>query len=152
MRALVFESQSRSDSSRKTFIDEIDATSTSVMCRIANRTLFESGRRTRNADDKMSAPVSIGNLAEERTQHFLCDFEVENCSATDWSMDFQAAWLATKKFDRLVAHADDFAIVTIDCNNRWLVEENSFARLIYESVDGAQIYSELVIEKLLNEL
>jgi hypothetical protein len=67
-------------------------------------------------------------------------------------MDFQSAWLATKKFDRLVAHADDFAIVTIDCNNRWFVEENSFARLINESVDCAQIDSELVIEKLLNEL
>jgi hypothetical protein len=67
-------------------------------------------------------------------------------------MDLEAAWLATEKFYRLVAHADDFAIVAIGCNNRWLVEENSFAGLINESVDCAQIYSELVVEKLLDEL
>jgi hypothetical protein len=67
-------------------------------------------------------------------------------------MDLKAAWLATEKFHRLMAHADDFAIVAINCDNRWLVEENSFSRLINESVDCAQIDSQLVLEKLLDVL
>ena len=67
-------------------------------------------------------------------------------------MYLESTWLAAQEFHRLMAHTDDFTIVAIDCDNRWLVEENSFARLIDESVDGAQIDSELVVEKLLNEL
>jgi hypothetical protein len=50
-----------------------------------------------------------------------------------------------------VTNADDLAIVAIERDNRRLVQEDPFAGLIDECVDGAQIYSELVPEKLLKK-
>jgi hypothetical protein len=48
-------------------------------------------------------------------------------------------------------HRDDFAIVTIDGHYRRLIKHDAAVGTIYESVDGTEIYSELVFEKRVDE-
>src|SRR4026208_515931 len=51
-----------------------------------------------------------------------------------------------------MSHRHDLTVVTIDRDDRRLVQQNSLVGLVDEGVDSAQIDSKLVLEELLNEL
>src|SRR5689334_11286506 len=99
----------------------------------------------------MTKANAIGYLADKRAQHFACDFEVVNRSAMDWPVYFNSARLAAQQLECLVTNADDLAVVAIERHHGRLVQKDSFAGLIDECVDGAQIYSQLISEKLLDK-
>jgi hypothetical protein len=117
VRALIVKSKTGAESSSKSFIDQIDLSSTGVVCCVTYRTLLDGRSGTRYADDEMTTFVSIARFTDERAQHLLRDVEVENSAGTDGSVYFQTTWLTAQKFDCLVAHANDIAGVTIDCDH-----------------------------------
>jgi hypothetical protein len=67
-------------------------------------------------------------------------------------MHFNAARLTAQEFECFVTNGNDLTIVAIERHNGGLVHKNSFAGLIDECVDCAQIYSELISEKLFDKL
>src|ERR1051325_989271 len=100
----------------------------------------------------MAPANSVGHLADERSQHFLRDFEVENRATADGPVHFDAARLAAEQLQCFMAHANHRAVVAIDRHHRWLVQQNAVVRLIDEGVDSPEIDRELVLKKLLNKL
>jgi hypothetical protein len=69
----------------------------------------------------------------------------------NWPVHFNPTRLTAQKLECLVTHTNDFAVVAIERYNGRLVQKNSLAGLIDECVDSAQIYSQLISEKLLNK-
>src|SRR5689334_4886230 len=97
MCALVVEREAGAKSCSKAFIHQIDATTTCFMDRVAHRTLLNRGSRSGNADDEMPAPEPVGHVTDERAQHLLGHFVIEDRAGANRSMDLDAARLAPKK-------------------------------------------------------
>src|SRR5215213_3188328 len=114
MRTLVVESEAGTDTRCESFIHQINATTTRIVHRIANRALLDGSGRARNTNDEMTEAKAVSHLAYKLAQHFLRDFEVENGAATNWPVHFDTARLAAQKLDCLVSHADDLAVVAVE--------------------------------------
>src|SRR5215216_6751083 len=100
----------------------------------------------------MTEPKTVSHLADQSAQHFLRDLKIDNVAATNRPVHFNATRLAAQKLQRLVANANDLAIIAIERHNRRLVQDDPFAGLIDECVDCAQIYSKLIPEKFFDKL
>src|SRR5689334_11604464 len=99
----------------------------------------------------MTEAKAVSHLADKTAQHLACDFEVENRSAVNGPVYFNPTRLTAQQLQGLVTNRDDLSVVTVHCNNRRLIQEDSLPGLINECVDGAQIYSNLVSKKLLDK-
>jgi hypothetical protein len=152
MCAFVVESQTRADSRRQSLVDQIYASASRIVYGIAHRTLFDGRCRSRNADNEMPALESIGHTADERAQHLLRHFEIVDRSRTNWAVDFDSARLTSEEPKGLVPDGDNFTVVAIDGDYRRLIQHDTVVRTVNESIDSAQIYSEVIFEEHLDEL
>src|SRR5689334_15749429 len=108
---------------------------------IAYRTLLNGRRRTRSANNEVSTPVTVSHTADERAQHFLRHFIIEDGARANRPMHFNAARLATEQPQRFVTDRNDFPVISVDGHDRRLIQNHTTIRLIDERVNSAQIYS-----------
>ena len=92
---LVIQRQSRTKSRRQPFVDQIDAAGAHIASGLTYRTLLDGSRRSGNANHHMRAPVSIPTR-RRKAFNILRNFEIVDCAAADWSMDFSLAWLTAQ--------------------------------------------------------
>src|SRR5690349_15943777 len=97
MRAFVVETDTRAETRRESFVDELDTTAARIASSVTHRTLFHRCCRTEYTDDEVAAHVSVHRAAQKRAQHLPCHFEVVNSAATNRAMDFDAAWFAAQQ-------------------------------------------------------
>src|SRR6185369_7029281 len=103
MRALVVKRKTGAESGSQAFVNQIDATAACFMHGVAYRTLLDCGRGTRNTHNVMSAAETISHVADERAQHFLRDFVVEDRARANGPMHLNAPRLASQQPQRFVS-------------------------------------------------
>ncbi len=149
MGALFVEVEARAERCGQPFVHEVNARGLGVVRSVSHRALFERGGGAGHAYDQVAAPfVSAVNAAYEGGEHLFRHVEIFDRAAAHGAMHLRIARLAPQKLESLCADRENLPGVFMDRDRRGLVEDYAPARRIDQSVDGAEVYRQIICKKV----
>src|SRR4029079_11953285 len=100
----------------------------------------------------MSPSIPISDTLQKRTHHFVSRFKIEDRPRANWSMHVDTAWLTPQELKSLMPNGHNCSVVSIDSDNRRLVQQYPFVGVIDKCVGGSEVNSQFMLEKLFNKL